>query len=69
MLPAMKENLTLKQYWTVKQAANFLGLTTVTLRKWDKLGQLKAYRHPANRYRLYKRIELAAFLKRIKKGD
>ncbi|MBI3318661.1 MAG: MerR family DNA-binding transcriptional regulator [Candidatus Omnitrophica bacterium] len=62
-----KKRFALKDYWTIKQAADFLGVTTVTLRTWDKLGKLRAYRHPANRYRLYKRSELVAFLKRVKK--
>ena len=67
LLVMQKKNLTLKQYWTIRQAADFIGVTTVTLRTWDKLGKLKAYRHPANRYRLYKRSELVAFLRQVRK--
>ncbi len=66
LLVKRKKNLPLKQYWTIRQAADFIGVTTVTLRTWDKLGKLKAYRHPANRYRLYKRSELVAFLRQVR---
>ena len=44
----------LKDYLTVKDAAAFLGVTPITLRRWDRKGKLKSTRHPINRYRLYK---------------
>lgn len=54
-----------KGYLTVKQAAEFLGVTIMTLHRWDAKGKLKAMRHPINRYRLYKRSDLEKLLKRI----
>ena len=36
-----------------------------TLRNWDKAGKLRPRRHPMNKYRLYKRIEIENLLKEI----
>ena len=57
----------LKDYISIKEAAEFLGVCEMTLRRWDKAGKLKAYRNPGNRYRLYRLNELKKFLKRIQK--
>jgi len=53
-------------FMTVKEAAEFLGIAAETLRRWDKKGKLKAYRHPMNRYRLYKKQDLENLLKQVK---
>jgi len=61
----------LNHYMTVKQAASFLGVSPMTLRRWDNEKKLKAIRHPMNNYRLYKRKQLEKILKEIeprKKG-
>jgi len=44
----------LDTYVTIREAAKMLGVCEATLRRWDKLGKLKAVRHPINGYRLYK---------------
>jgi len=54
-----------KKYYTIKQAAKILGVTPLTLRNWDKRGKLRAYRHPANNYRVYKSDQLELFLRRV----
>lgn len=56
----------LDDYLTVTRAAMVLGVSADTLRNWDKSGQLKAFRHPLNGYRLYRREDLLAFLQRIR---
>jgi len=56
----------LKDYLTIKQASEILGVNPMTLRRWDKAGKLKSYRHPLNKYRLYKKEELENLLKGIK---
>ena len=56
----------LGQYLTVTRAARLLGVSADTLRNWDKSGQLKAYRHPLNGYRLYRKEDLAALLRSIR---
>jgi MerR family transcriptional regulator, copper efflux regulator len=61
-----KQNI-LKEYMTVKEAAEYLGVCRMTLRRWDNAGKLKAKRHPMNRYRLYKKSELDAILNIIEK--
>ena len=52
-----------KEYLTVNQAAKFLGVTIMTLYRWDAAGKLKALRHPINHYRLYKQSDLEKLLK------
>lgn len=44
----------MNKYITIKDAANILGMSRITLRNWDKSGKLKAHRHPFNNYRVYK---------------
>ena len=56
-----------KGYLTVKQAAEFLGVTIMTMHRWDAKGKLKARRHPINRYRLYKKSDLENILKKASK--
>jgi excisionase family DNA binding protein len=38
---------------TVREAADILGVSPPTLRRWDALGKFKARRHPINKYRMY----------------
>lgn len=50
----------------VKEAADLLGVTVMTLHRWDAKGKLKPLRHPINHYRLYKKSDLERLLKRLK---
>lgn len=59
--------MNIKDYVTIKEAAELLGVDKTTLRRWDKAGKLKPYRHPLNSYRLYKKSDLEAILKGIEK--
>ena len=43
---------------TIKDAAKYLGVSEVTLRRWDDAGKFTATRHPINGYRLYRMKEL-----------
>ncbi len=43
-----------KSYLTIKEVANLLGVTPLTLRNWDQKGKLRALRNPINNYRVYK---------------
>lgn len=56
-----------KEYITVKEAAELLGVSIMTLHRWDAKGKLKSYRHPINNYRLYKTADLKKLLMRISK--
>lgn len=57
-----------KSYLRVKEAAEFLGVSSLTLRNWDKKGKLASYRHPINNYRLYRRIDVENFLEKMDKS-
>ena len=37
----------------IAEAADVLGVSQVTLRRWDASGRFRARRHPINGYRLY----------------
>lgn len=52
----------LNEYLSVGDAAQFLGVNKMTLRRWDKLGQLTAYRQPISGYRLYLKADLKKLL-------
>ena len=52
----------LREYLTVKEAAALLGVSTKTLRNWDRAGKFRPGRHPINGYRLDRREELEAML-------
>lgn len=54
-----------KKFITVKEAANMLGVTPLTLRNWDKSGKLNAGRHPFNNYRVYAREDIDKLLTEI----
>jgi len=56
-----------KAYLKVKEAADLLGVTVMTLHRWDAKGKLKALRHPINHYRLYKVTDLRKLLKNIRR--
>lgn len=63
----LSSNGNLKTYLTISEAAEFLGVTPMTLRRWDHSGKLKARRHPFNGYRLYKKSDLKSILKSLEK--
>ena len=48
----------LSEYLSISEAAEFIGVTPLTLRNWDKAGKLKAIRNPINGYRMYDKEEL-----------
>ena len=50
---------------TIKAAAELLGVSEQTLRRWDEAGKLRAKRHPMNGYRLYPRDQVLAVKRRI----
>lgn len=50
--------MTEKRYLTIKEAAEYLGVTPLTLRNWDKKGKLSPTRHPMNNYRVYDKKDL-----------
>lgn len=57
----------LSDYVLIAEAADILGVAQNTLRKWADDGKVKTRRHPMNGYRLFRRNDLEALLKRV--GD
>lgn len=55
-------------YFSIKEAAEILGVTPLTLRNWDKSGKFKAQRHPMNNYRVYKLSALEHVIEDIEGG-
>jgi excisionase family DNA binding protein len=54
---------------TIKAAAELLGVSEQTLRRWDKAGKLRAKRHPMNGYRLYPRGQVLEVRRRIRGSE
>lgn len=52
-------------FLTIKQTAKILGVTTLTLRNWDKSGKFEASRHPINNYRVYRKEDIEAFIREM----
>jgi len=61
--------VSLKDYLTIKDAAQLLGVNPATLRRWDNKGKLKTLRHPINRYRLYKKEDLGLLLAELSRAS
>lgn len=58
----------IEKYLTIKEAAEYLGVTPLTLRNWDKNGKLPVGRHPVNNYRTYKLEKLTQLKNEINDG-
>lgn len=53
---------------TIREAADLLGVSLPTLRRWDEAGKFKARRHPINGYRLYAKGDVLKLRKKIVEG-
>lgn len=53
---------------TVQQAAQLLGVSVPTMRRWDDTGKFVARRHPINGYRMYRKADVLRLRKRILEG-
>lgn len=54
---------------TIKEAAELLGVTPLTLRNWDKNGKLPTTRHPMSNYRIYRSEDLEKLMTDIAQGS
>lgn len=50
-----------KDYYSLSEAAEVLGKSKETLRRWDRDGKLEAVREPISNYRVYKKVQLELF--------
>ncbi len=57
----------LEPFLTVKEAAAFLGVSQNMICDWDRDGKLSVYRHPINRYRLFKQ-NMVSVLRQIEQS-
>jgi len=55
----------LADYVMTAEAADILGVSQNTLRAWARDGKIPMHRNLANGYRLFRRSDLMAFLKKI----
>jgi len=53
-------------YVRIAEAAAVLGVTTKTMRNWDRAGKVVPRRHPVNGYRIYAIEDLTALLEEKK---
>ena len=56
---------TLKSYLTIQEAAEVVGVSPKTLRRWDKLKKFSSIRNPLNGYRLYEKDKLQSLLREV----
>jgi MerR family copper efflux transcriptional regulator len=59
--------LKLKDFLRISEAAEYLGVSPNTLRNWESAGKIVATRHPVNDYRLFRREDLDAMLKKVER--
>ncbi len=57
----------ISDYLMTAEAADLLGVSQNTLRKWAETGKIPVHRNPANGYRLFKRADLDGFLNQVAK--
>ncbi len=55
-------------YVCVKEAAAVLGVSPNTVRAWGAAGKIPEYRHPVNRYRMYKRADLEQVNRQVERS-
>jgi DNA (cytosine-5)-methyltransferase 1 len=54
---------------SIKDVAEMLSVSKLTLRNWDRDGKLVALRHPINNYRVYKKCDIDNLINKMKSGE
>lgn len=62
MTTCNEKQFKISDYLILNEAALFMGVPVRTLRHWTNKKKIKCYRHPINRYRLFKKEDLEKFL-------
>lgn len=57
------------EYLLVSDAAQYVGVSAQTLRRWDRDGTLTAVRRPGSRYRYYRRADLEPFRLQYRRAE
>lgn len=55
----------MENYLTTGEVAKILGVSTQTVRRWDRSGKFKSTRNPINNYRVYPGAQVDNFLKEL----
>jgi len=55
----------MEKYINVGQVAKMIGVSTETLRRWDKSGKFESIRHPINNYRVYPENNVLALVQEL----
>ena len=58
----------LDEFVTIKEAAEFLGISPNTIRNWHRDGKIPVYRSPISNYRLFKKKDLERLLRQIEES-
>lgn len=58
----------LSDYVMTAEAADILGVSQNTLRKWAAADKVAVHRNPANGYRLFRRSDLEKFLREVQRS-
>lgn len=53
---------------TIREAAEILGVSLPTLRRWDASGRFPSRRHPINGYRQYREADVLRLREKILAG-
>mgnify|MGYP003675560383 FL=1 len=56
-------SMVIKDYYSLSEAAEILGKSKETLRRWDRDGKLEALREPISEYRVYKKEDINNLIK------
>lgn len=59
----------LKDFLRISEAAEYLGVSSKTLRNWENAGKITAHRHPVNGYRLFRQQDLDELLKQVQQPE
>ena len=59
----------LKDFMRISEAADYLGVSSKTLRNWENAGKIVAHRHPVNGYRLFRQEDLDELLKQVQQPE
>ncbi len=65
----MLTNMVMKEYISLSEAAELLGKSKETLRRWDREGKLTAVREPMSNYRVYKKDQFDLFSNFLLKNE
>ena len=55
-------------YLRVQEAVDLLGVCANTVRAWGAEGKIPEYRHPVNKYRLFKRVDLEKIIRKLERS-